>query len=408
MRILIVGANPFMSSAYGNICRYIATTLSLKHQVLVFGEGWQGTLCRVGKFTLLPCQINSEGKDKTSGAYRVIQAIHRYKPHAVLTIGDMLVLDYFSRFKRRPFWIAHFPVDSEPYRNIELPIIRRADIRVIPSKYGVKVLRDFHKMKSYYIPHPVAQEFKPIDKMKARKIFGFKKKHTIFGYVGTNSRRKEIPRLMEAFANEFKKNKDVKLWLHTVRWDDRGWNLPYLAEFFGIKKQVFFTPYLDYFNVTPTELNVVYNSLDVHCLTSSAEGFGMPIAESMKVGVPNIVTDYSASPEIMGKGGIKVPYTLKFLDGFASYKALVDIPKLQVAMRSLYDNPSLRKELSLEALERAKEFEYSKVMADWLTFIDLIGESKEYKAWKKWKFRRIPDKERKRDHSIPSRARKGT
>lgn len=388
LRIMIVGANPFLSSAYGNICRYLASTLALKNQVIVYGEGWQGNLCRMNNFTILPSQINSFGKQSQPGALRVMQAIFRYAPQLVITIGDLVVLDYFSRFRKRPYWVAHFPVDSEPFRNMEVEIMSRADCRIVPSKYGVNVLKNCHKEKSYYLPHPVGQDFGPLEQRTARKTFPFvKKKDFIFGFVGINTKRKQIPRLMEAFANEFRGKKNVKLWLNTTRQDTGGWDLVYLADYFKIQKQIIWTPYLDYFCLTPTELNLVYNSFDVHCLPTSGEGFGMPIAETMTCGIPNIVTDYSAAPEVMGKGGISVPYCHKYIDAFASWKALIDIPKLQSAMKTIYLNPKLREELGEKAKDKAKEYEYTKVMADWLTFFDLLENSKEYRQFNKWRVR---------------------
>jgi glycosyltransferase involved in cell wall biosynthesis len=52
-----------------------------------------------------------------------------------------------------------------------------------------------------------------------------------------------------------------------------------------------------------SDLPRVVNALDIHCSTSSAEGFSNAIAETMAAGVPNVATDVGDSARIVGDLG---------------------------------------------------------------------------------------------------------
>lgn len=57
-----------------------------------------------------------------------------------------------------------------------------------------------------------------------------------------------------------------------------------------------------------TDLPVVLNALDIHCSASAfGEGFSNAVAESMAVGIPNVVTDVGDSARIVGDLGKVVP-----------------------------------------------------------------------------------------------------
>lgn len=57
-----------------------------------------------------------------------------------------------------------------------------------------------------------------------------------------------------------------------------------------------------------TDLPVVLNALDIHCSASAfGEGFSNAVAESMAVGIPNVVTDVGDSARIVGDLGKVIP-----------------------------------------------------------------------------------------------------
>ncbi|MBQ9469806.1 MAG: glycosyltransferase family 4 protein [Bacteroidales bacterium] len=74
------------------------------------------------------------------------------------------------------------------------------------------------------------------------------------------------------------------------------------------------------------------------------EGFGVPLAEAMRCGVPLAVSSTSAMPEVAGQAAI-------YFDPHQT-------PQIAEAMARLATQPQLRQELSERALERARLFEW--------------------------------------------------
>src|SRR5262249_25290896 len=53
---------------------------------------------------------------------------------------------------------------------------------------------------------------------------------------------------------------------------------------------------------TSKDMAKIYNALDVLLNPSMCEGFGIPVLEAHACGVPAIVTDYTAMPQVCGAG----------------------------------------------------------------------------------------------------------
>lgn len=61
-------------------------------------------------------------------------------------------------------------------------------------------------------------------------------------------------------------------------------------------------------NISMENLNLVYNFADVLVYPSSYEGFGIPIVEAMKTGLPVIAYNSSSIPEVLGNAGVLLDY----------------------------------------------------------------------------------------------------
>lgn len=57
-------------------------------------------------------------------------------------------------------------------------------------------------------------------------------------------------------------------------------------------------------------LCAMYNAADIYA-TTSAEGFGLTIAEALACGIPVVGLDYSSVPEVIGPAGVTVPVVLQ-------------------------------------------------------------------------------------------------
>lgn len=133
-------------------------------------------------------------------------------------------------------------------------------------------------------------------KIPQTKVNAIKKKYNINGqfflYWGTLQPRKNISRLVEAFA--LLKRPNLKL----VIAGKKGWLYEQIfeqAKKLGIEKRVLFIGF------TPDDdLSALVKSSRAYILPSLYEGFGMPVVESQAVGAPVVVTRGSSLPEIAG------------------------------------------------------------------------------------------------------------
>ena len=114
-------------------------------------------------------------------------------------------------------------------------------------------------------------------------------------YVGTLHPRKNVERLLEAFA----KAKQRGLQEHLVIAGRLGW-LPegILRRLRDIDEGVTLAGY-----VPDTDLPLLYAGATLFVLPSLFEGFGMPILEAMACGAPVLAADTSSLPEVVGDAG---------------------------------------------------------------------------------------------------------
>ena len=151
-----------------------------------------------------------------------------------------------------------------------------------------------------YIPHGINEKyFHPItdesEKIKAKetvtKVWGDTSKYDfILFYNNRNIRRKMTADIIYAyrlFCDELlpEKAKRCLLALHTAPMDEAGTNLLAVVNTLCQDHNVIFSKD----KVSTTELNHLYNRVDVTIMASSNEGFGLGTAESLMAGTPIIV-----------------------------------------------------------------------------------------------------------------------
>jgi glycosyltransferase involved in cell wall biosynthesis len=107
-----------------------------------------------------------------------------------------------------------------------------------------------------------------------------------------------------------------------------------LASRLGLENRLVFSDIKFYDNYPRKEMNKVYNVMDVFMLSTSGEGFGIPILEAMACEVPCVVTDYTTTYELLqedGVCGISVPMLemdktfQEYLDMGLNFKQIDDI-----------------------------------------------------------------------------------
>ena len=193
------------------------------------------------------------------------------------------------------------------------------------------------------IHHGVHEMFRPLEPHVIAHVQ--QKYHLESPYllcVGTLQRRKNIPRLIQAFyLLKQKYHLPHKLVLIGQKYDD----LPEDEIFATIERlfldeEVIWTGY-----VLAQDLPALMSGSEVFVLPSLYEGFGMPLLEAMACGVPVACSNISSLPEVVGDCGIMFdPYCVE---------SIVE------TLYQLLGDQDLRTELRAKGLSRAASFSWS-------------------------------------------------
>lgn len=165
-------------------------------------------------------------------------------------------------------------------------------------------------------------------------------KHTgglpYFVSVGSLHPRKNIARLLAAFDRFASVQPEARL---VIVGEAFWWDEHMKAAWKSMKHtdQVIFTGRLE-----QKELHQVLADAMALVFVSYFEGFGIPVAEAMKCGVPVIAADATSLPEVAGQAAV-------YCDPFSE-------ESITAAMQQVWNDPALREKLSAAGLERAKRF----------------------------------------------------
>lgn len=159
--------------------------------------------------------------------------------------------------------------------------IEEKKIEVIYEGYDKKLFKPYYNLK------PIRPSFRG---------------KTYYLFVGTVQPRKNLDRIIRAFAKIADKNLVIaggKGWL-----SDEIYALP---KKLGIDDRVKFLGY-----VPDEKLPTLYSGAVALVFPSFFEGFGLPILEAQACGCPVITSNLSSMPEVAGKGAILVdPYDVE-------------------------------------------------------------------------------------------------
>ena len=162
--------------------------------------------------------------------------------------------------------------------------------------------------------------------------------HPYFLYVGNLEPRKNLERLVEAFARM--PRKDHQLVIVGNRWY-RGGDVERKARSLGLNGRVKFLGY-----VPRADLPGLFSGATAFVYPSLLEGFGLPIVEAMACGTPVITSNSSALREVAGDAAVLVdPESVR---------------EITEAMEGVAEDKRMREDLSQKGLKRAAEFSWTR------------------------------------------------
>jgi len=328
-RILVISDCPTLNTGYARVSRFVATTLQdADYQV-----------------RYIPCNATMTNSDREfnfeldkfdpQDRYnnrRIHDILCAYKPSLVIVFGEFNYIGYVGNICRQLNIqsMYYFPVEGENYPpnivhlggghiDFKLTLMKFHHI-VAYSEFGARNINALMPgIVTDTIPHQVdTANFRPLDKKKCLNLFfpalmndpelGIDKVF-IVGGVYRNMRRKGLDYFLKGlqlFIEKYEKKDSMKAiaFLVTDPRDAQGYNLDKMIELYGLNGRVVVHPVIGgKEGPADNQLCEIYNTFDVHLCPFRAEGFGIPILESLACGVRAIATNF-ASPAVFGKGVI--------------------------------------------------------------------------------------------------------
>ncbi|WP_035141291.1 glycosyltransferase family 4 protein [Flavobacterium daejeonense] len=264
---------------------------------------------------------------------------NRFKIPAIVTIHDLITLDFPDLCKYQSVFYFNFFLKKT---------IHNAEI-IIAVSHTVKkdIIRHFdvdaHKIRVIYLG--IDPIFKRTIDIHILKKYNLPEKYILF--VGNIEGKKNLTSLLLAFNELINQNKiEHKL----VLVGKKGWKNKSVYKTiskYNLKQYILFTGY-----VPKKDLPVIYSMSDLFVFPSIYEGFGIPPLEAMACGIPVIVSNQGASPEICGDACLLVnPY---------------DTHEMAKSIEMLLNNKELRQNKINLGLERVKQFNWEKTAKETL------------------------------------------
>jgi len=318
--------------------------------------------------------------------------VNRDKPDITLFLLDSFMLNHMikpqlrgrviersiDKLRNKTRCWMYFPFDSADVYPGSAELLETMHQRIAMSKFGQNLLKKETGMSSEYIPHGVdTLVFRPlpkgfVDKFKEKR--GLKDKF-IIGSVFRNQTRKMPTKLLKAYAKFAKDKDDVRLLMHCDPRDPHGQNLPdMISRKLDIEKEkVMFTGMNFLSGIGLNQLNMIYNIMDVHTLSTTGEGFGLPIIEAHAAGTPNVITDYTTSPELTNDGEFgKLVKVKGYIEGqMNTDRALIDTGHMAKCFNQYYRNRKLvKKHGELARKDVHRKYDWNVVLRKWLEVLD--------------------------------------
>jgi glycosyltransferase involved in cell wall biosynthesis len=172
-------------------------------------------------------------------------------------------------------------------------------------------------------------------------------------YVGTIQPRKNLRRLVEAFARLPTDLAGIDL----VLAGQTGW----LAEetfqavrTHGLEARVHFPGY-----VAQEDLPGLLSAAECFVMPSLYEGFGLPVLEAMACGTPVIVSDGGSLPEVAGDAALQFP--------------AADVDALATALARLLGDATLRRDLAASGLSWCRRFSWERTVQEILHVLEGVA-----------------------------------
>jgi len=292
--------------------------------------------------TLLPLHAMSDRIDVFWGPAHRLPLLLPKSIVQVLTIHDLVWISHPKTMKSFSLLLEKICM---PYS-----LAHANRIMAISNSTQQEILQEFPKVESKLsvislgpTSFPIKQDLKIFDRLNIN--------HKYILFVGTVEPRKNLTRLIEAYS---KLSLDLKSQYDLVLVGSDGWgnlNLPNWIKLYGLSESIKIVGY-----VSDEDLASLYCHAAFLAMPSLSEGFGLPIVEAMRAGIPILTSNCSSMPEIAGDAAL-------FVDPLSVDSILNGLERM------LLDS-QLRKTLSLNSYKNSKKYSWDKCASDLMNLFE--------------------------------------
>jgi len=262
------------------------------------------------------------------------------KTKLVLTIHDLSYEIFPQTFSiKRRLW--HHVINPRRLCQIADWIIAVSESTKsdIVSRWGISE----EKVKVIY--NGISADFEQLDRNNPKLIEVKEKYHLPFNfifYLGTVEPRKNIPAIINAYDRLRELNNPQLDKYKLVIAGAKGWKIQNILSAMRSAK---FTDGIIFTScITNEDKAAVYTMSSLFVFPSFFEGFGLPVLEAMRCGIPTITSNTSSLPEVVGDGAIMID---------------PDKPdELYFAMKELLLNRDFYADMQQQALRQAVRFNW--------------------------------------------------
>ena len=322
MKIAILSDSPTIPTGYRNQATQLVKHLQeAGHEIHYFANAHRGSdieYLRLKGGEEFDYKIYGHGHNNPYFSKTMEALLKSIKPERFIILLDTFMLyPWFLNIDTAPaksfFW---FPSDGGG----GLPtgceeILKKIDQPVSMAEFGQKQVKDYHQLDVAHIPHGVdSKAFHPLpeeERQKLKQKYGLQGKYVI-GVVARNQPRKNLDRTIKSMRLIADKIPNAVLFLHLDPNDpaQQLFSIPNLVKRYNLENRVVYSGMNAFQGFPQNKMNEVYNVMDSFLLTTSGEGFGVPIIEAMSCEIPVVATDYTTTPELLIKNkaglGIKL------------------------------------------------------------------------------------------------------
>ena len=391
-KILIHSNHSRAKTGFGKHMRNLITYLykTKKYEIIEFANGrpWNDPDLNVmpwksiGSLPIEPQLIQEINADQQKarkagyGHYKIDDVIKQEKPDIYLGIEDIWGLDgmWSKKWWKKINSIIWTPVDSLPLLEKHEDAAKNTQNLIVQASFAKNALNEKGFNNVHLMPVPLDHSnFFKLDeqsKLKLRAKNNISDNDFIIGFVFRNQLRKSVPNLLEGFKIFLQEHPEsqCKLLLHT-HWGE-GWDIPRLLKEKNIDPNLILTTYFcdkcKQYEVKPftgqdidcrlcgseksqqtaqisrgvseTQLNEIYNLMDVYCHPFTSGGQEIPIQEAKLCELITLVTNYSCGSDYASNesGGLPLSWTEYREPGTQFIKASTDSKDIANQLTKVY------------------------------------------------------------------------